>query len=207
MRKLMRHRPAVMCTGTPPAVTGEVAVAREDDDFALVLDSVFRWRRPELSPACCVSLAICALASSSCACSDAEVGRALETLVAAASRVDLMFPEFAGLKVSCCISPRFLRPVGRSAGTETGPAVADTMRWGVTASGEGEDGTRDSRLRPFGCAEVDVESSAGRKRTLIFFSWIDDFEVCSMCVHYDMTVSSVPHCHRRGSAAYRGRTY
>jgi hypothetical protein len=40
--------------------------------------------------------------------------------------------------------------------------------------------------------EAAVASSAERKRTLIFFSWIDDLEVCSMCDHYSFAVSHVP---------------
>jgi hypothetical protein len=58
----------------------------------------------------------------------------------------------------------------------------------VTASGDG-DGSIESRLTPLVLAgvklELDVPSSGARKRTLIFFSWIEDFDVCSMCDHYE----------------------
>ena len=123
------------------------------------------------------------MASSSCACRLADDGRAFVTLAAAADTVDLTLPEEAGLKVSFWISPRSLLSDGRSAGTEMGPAASDTPRCGVTASSDDGEESRDSRLTPFVLAGVAAASSAGRKRTLIFFSWIDDLAVCSICAH------------------------
>lgn len=99
--------------------------------------------------------------------------------------LDARPPEVAGLKVSSLISPRFLLCAGRSDGTDTGPLASGTPRCGVTASGEfGDAPSKDSRLAPFVLAGVEEESSAGKKRTLIFFSWIEDLAVCSMCAHW-----------------------
>jgi hypothetical protein len=82
-----------------------------------------------------------------------------------------MLPPVAGLYASFLISPKFLLSDGRSWGTETGPEASDTPRWGVTASGDGEESI-ESRLTPLVLAGVALEevSSGARKRTLIFFS-------------------------------------
>lgn len=58
----------------------------------------------------------------------------------------------------------------------------------MKASGLGDEtGPRSSRwLSPLDLGVVAVVSSiAGRKMTLIFFSWMDCFEVCSMCDHFE----------------------
>jgi hypothetical protein len=98
-----------------------------------------------------------------------------------------MPPEVAGLKASFLISPRFLLSAGRSCGRETEPALSTKPRDGVEPSGEGE-GSSESRLAPLALAGVEA-SPAGRKRTRIFFSWIDDLAVCSMCDHYTGTLA------------------
>jgi hypothetical protein len=86
------------------------------------------------------------------------------------------------LKASFLISPRFLLSAGRSCGRETGPvALSAKPRAGVPDSGEGE-GSSESRLAPLVLTGVEA-SPAARKRTLIFFSWIEDLAVCSMCDH------------------------
>lgn len=113
---------------------------------------------------------------------------AFDTLAAAELKADCAPPPVAGLNVSFLISPRFLLSLGRSCGTETGPEASDTPRWGVTASWEGEgEGAMESRLRPLVFAGVAFgpASSGARKRTRIFFSWIEDLLVCSMCDHYN----------------------
>ena len=93
-------------------------------------------------------------------------------------------PEVAGLKVSRRISPKFLLSDGRDSGRETDPTGCSVEpRWGVTASGDG-DGSIDSRWETAPLVlGVALESSAGRKTTLIFFSWIEDLAVCSMWDH------------------------
>ena len=62
--------------------------------------------------------------------------------------------------------------------------VSEEWRCGVTASGEGDDGSSERSSRwltaPFVLVLV---PSAGRKMTLIFFSWIADLFVCSICDH------------------------
>lgn len=115
---------------------------------------------------------------------------AFATLVAAVDMADCTPAtdcpplEVAGLYTSFLISPRFLASDGRSSWYETGPTASDEPRWDVAVSGE-EAWSSDSRLAPFMLAELSVRAvpSAGRKRTLIFFSWMDDFDVCSICDH------------------------
>jgi hypothetical protein len=125
---------------------------------------------------------------------------AFDTRVAAADTVAATPPDVAGLYTSSLISPRCLLPAGRSSGRETGPDGSCRLRWGVTASGVAE-ATSDSRLAPLTRAGVVAAAapSAGRKRTLIFFSWIDDLLVCSMCDHYNLFSPA--------SCLYRSPTY
>jgi hypothetical protein len=66
----------------------------------------------------------------------------------------------------------------------------------VTASGEGDEGRseRSSRMLGalFGLGVAALVPSAGRKMTLIFFSWIADLFVCSICDHYGFTRQFCP---------------
>lgn len=133
-----------------------------------------------------------------------DVGIALATLAAAAltdAPTPDAVPEVAGLKVSRRISPRFLLSDGRDSGRETDPTGCSVEpRWGVTASGEG-DGSRDSRWEAAPLVlGVAIESSAGRKTTLIFFSWMEDLAVCSMWDH----CSDVSTDQRAEETTYKG---
>jgi hypothetical protein len=60
-------------------------------------------------------------------------------------------------------------------------------RWGVAASGEGAVWMEERASRwsaPFALEGVAAALSAGRKMTLIFFSWIEALLVCSIFDHY-----------------------
>jgi len=180
IRNESRHNNAVTWSGTPATVVCGWLCCSDVRPLELVFSPViFRWRKPVCSAAWSFRRAIVAFASASCSLrSSTDTGMVLATRWATCCRAPC-FSVTARFSAEAVASPRFLL-----SGWLTAPMGSAVGRCGVTASGVGDRWDEAFSWVPtpliLGAGVVVITSSAGRKLTRIFFSWIDDLDVCSM---------------------------